>query len=42
MDRQVDLFEDQQFSPLPFGNDRQTLRISSRLVCVVRSSMGFP
>src|SRR6267378_6430716 len=29
-------------SPLPFGNDRQTPRISRRLVCLVRSSMSSP
>src|ERR1700704_5765428 len=29
-------------SPLPFGNDRHTPRMSRRLVCVARSSMGFP
>src|SRR6267378_6018925 len=29
-------------SPLPFGNDRQTPRISRRLVCLVRSSMISP
>src|SRR5258708_1895006 len=28
-------------SPLPFGNDRQTLRISSRLDCLAYSSMSF-
>src|SRR5882672_6947389 len=29
-------------SPLPFGKDRQTPRISRRLACLVRSSMSSP
>src|SRR4029077_10425636 len=29
-------------SPLPFGNERQTPRISSRVVCLEISSMDFP